>query len=163
MGYPNQFGRGYLTGFTSITTTGNVTIGGRTTTAGLSLSIDGDATTPAINRTTDTNTGFYWDSGGDNLRAIANGGAVHAFSAAFSTALGNFLTTNGASITGGNLSLEATRNIAMAGGYIDMTEIAAPSAPAANVGRIYVLDAATKTRLASLFPSGVQQNITTEP
>lgn len=80
---------------------GGVTVtGAYSALAGISLSVDGDATTPAINWSSDTNVGMFRDSA-DNIRISANGGAVHAFSAAASAALGAFTASNGATITGG--------------------------------------------------------------
>lgn len=55
------------------TIVGDATYTGRLTAAGLSLSIDGTAGTPAINRTTDPDTGIHWDPGGNYLRLDAGG------------------------------------------------------------------------------------------
>ena len=147
---------------TSIATSGAATIGGRTTTAGLSLSIDGNATTPAINRTTDPNTGIHWDSGGDNLRLDAAGGAVHAFSGGNSTALGVLGAVNGASVSGGNLTLTAV-HLLLTAGYIQLVEIASPGVGAANTARIFAIDDAAKTEAAIFFATGVRQQIAQEP
>lgn len=48
--------------------------------------------------------------------------------------------------------------------YLDVVEMTAPSAPAANTCRLYVEDnGAGKTRLMALFPTGVAQQIAIEP
>jgi len=53
---------------------------------------------------------------------------------------------------------------AQVGGHMEMTEISAPAAPAANKGRLYVRDnGAGKTQLVVLFPTGAVQVIATEP
>jgi hypothetical protein len=48
-------------------------------------------------------------------------------------------------------------------GHIQMQEISAPAAPAANNGLIYLDDSAGKTRMVALFPSGAVQQIAIEP
>lgn len=49
-------------------------------------------------------------------------------------------------------------------GYLEMTEVTAPSAPAANSGRLYFEDnGAGKTRLMCLFGSGSAQQLAIEP
>lgn len=48
--------------------------------------------------------------------------------------------------------------------YLDVVEMTAPAAPAANTCRIYVEDTGTgKTRLMALFPTGAAQQIAIEP
>ena len=48
--------------------------------------------------------------------------------------------------------------------YIDMEEMTAPAAPAANTARLYVEDNGSgKTRLMVLFPSGAAQQVAIEP
>ncbi len=47
--------------------------------------------------------------------------------------------------------------------YLQFSERAAPSAPAANIGLLYAVDAAAKTRLEALFPTGAAQTVATEP
>lgn len=49
------------------------------------------------------------------------------------------------------------------GGFVDLIEIAAPDAPAANIGRLFVRDSGGKSQLAIRFPSGAVQVIATEP
>ena len=48
-------------------------------------------------------------------------------------------------------------------GYIQMSEMTAPAAPAADKGRLYLDVSATKTRLMILFQSGAAQQIAIEP
>ena len=49
-------------------------------------------------------------------------------------------------------------------GYIEVVEMAAPSAPAANKARLFVQDnGAGKTQLMVLFPSGAAQQVAIEP
>ncbi len=48
--------------------------------------------------------------------------------------------------------------------YVEMPEIVAPSAPAANTARLFIQDNGSgKTQLAVRFPSGAVQVIATEP
>lgn len=48
--------------------------------------------------------------------------------------------------------------------YLDITEMSAPAAPAANTARLYVEDNGSgKTRLMVLFPTGAAQVLATEP
>lgn len=48
--------------------------------------------------------------------------------------------------------------------YLDITEMSAPAAPAANTARLYVEDDGSgKTRLMVLFPTGAAQVLATEP
>lgn len=48
--------------------------------------------------------------------------------------------------------------------YLDINEMTAPSAPAANTARLYVEDNGSgKTRLMVLFPSGAAQQVAIEP
>ena len=48
--------------------------------------------------------------------------------------------------------------------YLDVVEMTAPSAPAANTARLYVEDNGSgKTRLMVLFPSGAAQQVAIEP
>jgi hypothetical protein len=50
------------------------------------------------------------------------------------------------------------------GGSLELSEVTAPAAPAANKGRIYLEDnGAGKTRLMCIFPSGAAQQIAIEP
>lgn len=50
------------------------------------------------------------------------------------------------------------------GPYLELAEIAAPAAPAANTGRLFFQDnGAGKTQLAVRFPTGAVQVIATEP
>ena len=54
-------------------------------------------------------------------------------------------------------------NLGLAG-YVDGVEISAPSAPAANTGRLYFRDnGAGKTQLVVRFPTGAVQVVATEP
>lgn len=65
------------------------------------------------------------------------------------------LDVNGNATVGGNTSV---------GGYIGMTEITAPVAPAANGARLYVRDnGAGKTQLVVVFATGAVQVIATQP
>jgi hypothetical protein len=67
-----------------------------------------------------------------------------------------FLSENGASV----MALSG----ASAGATFEMTEMTAPSAPAANKARIYAEDNGSgKTRLMVLFPTGAAQQIAIEP
>jgi hypothetical protein len=70
--------------------------------------------------------------------------------------------------TSATLALQVTSGATLAtfggGGYLDMYEITAPAAPAANTGRLYFEDnGAGKTRLMCLFNTGVAQQIAIEP
>jgi hypothetical protein len=47
--------------------------------------------------------------------------------------------------------------------YMDIVEMAAPAAPAANTARLFVRDVGGKTELSVLFPSGAIQQIAIEP
>lgn len=105
----------------------------------------------------DPDTGLLWDSA-NNFRATANGGTVHSWSAAASVALGGFTAANGVIIQAGN-------NLVFGGsGYIEMNEMAAPAAPAADKVRIYgVVDGGSKTDFAAIFQTGAAQVFAQEP
>ena len=61
-------------------------------------------------------------------------------------------------------SVLGLRGASSAGGALEMMEMTAPSAPAANKARIYAQDnGAGKTQLMVLFPSGAAQQIAIEP
>lgn len=47
--------------------------------------------------------------------------------------------------------------------YMDIVEMAAPAAPAANTARLFVRDVGGKTELSVLFPSGAIQQVAIEP
>ena len=50
------------------------------------------------------------------------------------------------------------------GQYVELTEMAAPAAPAANIGRLFVRDNGSgKTQLCVIFPTGAPQVLSTEP
>jgi hypothetical protein len=89
---------------------------------------------------------------------------------------GNLVLTSGnATLTAGNLTLtngnvvHTAGNHTMSNGYLDIQEIAAPSSPSADVGRIYVKDnsgvtdlyfkdnAGTETKLSSKVASAAEQ------
>lgn len=66
-----------------------------------------------------------------------------------------------------NVTIPATSNLTLAqgnvilpNGYFDLTEIAAPASPAANVGRIYVRDNTTVTDLYFKDSAGTETKIT---
>lgn len=102
--------KSYVRGFSavtaaSITTTGNVTVGGRTTSAGFSSSIDGDATTPAVNWSSDTNSGLF-RQGADNIRLAVNGTAQVDLATSQATCLNHF-QNNGTLFQVGNISMSS--------------------------------------------------------
>jgi hypothetical protein len=66
-------------------------------------------------------------------------------------------------VAGGTLTLSGGPATHI-GDFIDMTEVAAPAAPASNEGRIYMRDnGGGKTQLVVRFPTGAVQVIATEP
>lgn len=130
---------------TSLTTSGAVTVGGRTTSAGFSSSIDGDATTPAYNWSGDTNIGVFRVAA-DQLRIAVGGTAQIDLSTSAVTSL-NHLQNNGTLFqVGGNISMTAGMNIVIANGYIALDEITAAPSAVANRAFLYSIDLATKTQ-----------------
>jgi len=63
-----------------------------------------------------------------------------------------------------NSKIELSTNLMIPTGFVQMTEISDPSAPAANIGRLYVRDnGAGKSQLVIRFNTGAIQVIATEP
>jgi hypothetical protein len=75
------------------------------------------------------------------------------------------LSVNGTSIlsiTGTAVNYGVT--LALGTNYVELSEMTAPAAPAANKARLYCVDnGAGKTQLAVIFPSGAAQILATEP
>lgn len=91
-------------------------------------------------------------------------GAMVALQGAFSTGTfnANFITASNGVTT--RFNVDSLGTIAINGGHIQMAEIADPSAPAGNNGRLYVRDNGSgKTQLVCRFPTGAIQVICTEP
>lgn len=147
--YPRTGFKSYVRGFdvitaTSLTTTGDVTV-------------QGVLVVPASNSTTncpiqfagDPNTGIRWIAG-DQFGFVNGGGSSQTWT---STAISQNLATT---IAAGNLTVTS--------GYIQLTEMAAPGAGAANTVRIYaVVDGGAKTDLSAIFQSGAAQIAAQEP
>jgi hypothetical protein len=57
----------------------------------------------------------------------------------------------------------AAGNLVVSGGYLELNEMAAPGGGSANTARIYAVDAAAKTRVSAVMPTGAAQTIATEP
>lgn len=75
MFYDKKYGfavKGSAPNSPTLTVDGALTVGGRTTSAGFTSSIDGSVGTPAINRSDDLDTGIYWDVDG-YIRFATNG------------------------------------------------------------------------------------------
>ena len=64
--------------------------------------------------------------------------------------------------SGGEFSVDVAGNMS-ATGFLELPEVTAPAAPAANKGRLYFEDSGGKTRLMARFPSGAAQQIAIEP
>lgn len=96
---------------------------------------------------------------GNNSRTIAF--RTSSFNA---LTIDNTNATFGVSLVLGIGSITSIRNISAQTGYHEMTEMAAPAAPAANNVRVYAEDNGSgKTRLMALFPTGAAQQIAIEP
>ncbi len=137
---------------TTIDATTDFTIGGLVITDGLItedslrltgiLRVDGQLRhanglvgTPSISFTNDTDTGFYWVSA-DRFKLVGNGGPIWDFQPAQISMTDGIVLHLGAS-------------------YIQVQEMAAPGAGAANRVRIYaVVDGGTLTDLAAVFQDG---------
>jgi hypothetical protein len=74
-----------------------------------------------------------------------------------------FLYRSAASVLTTDTFFEVGTSITMGSGVVFLEEITAPASAAANSCRIYAVDAAGKTRLSVIFPSGAAQTIATEP
>lgn len=163
MGYPFFGGRGgYLSGFgaleaTSLTTTGDATVGGRTTSAGFTSSIAGTAGVPAYNWSADPNNGPYYSGVADRCEWAAAGADVISLRSA------TFVVYTGTFQADASLTLLTGRNLVLNGGYIDMVEIASPGVAGANTARIFAIDDTAKTEAAVFFPTGARQQIAQEP
>lgn len=141
--------RGMLSGFgpivaPSVTTTGAITAGGRTTSAGFSSSIAGDATTPAFNKSDDTNTGIYF-AGADAVSVATGGGAPLN------------VVSGGANIS----SFTATSSIVNLG-PLYLREMAAPAGLTDYAVLYGVVDGGSKTDLDVIFQTGVAIKIAEE-
>lgn len=145
--------------FSTIMTTGDASIGGRTTSAGFSSSIAGTAGLPAYKLLT-TGNGMFED--GTTRVAIATNSADKAY---WSTTVNhNYQTTSYAGGISSVSDINMSGNLTMTAGYIVLTERAAPGAAAADTVRIYaVVDGGSKTDLTSIFQSGAAQEISAEP
>lgn len=104
-------------------------------------------------------------AGGD---AILAGAAIWAEAdATFSATVNSTDLVFGTATTSAaieRMRLDSAGNLSLASGYLQGFEMTAPSAPAANGGRIYLEDnGAGKTRLMVIFQSGAAQQIAIEP
>jgi hypothetical protein len=148
MAYTRTPFKSYVRGLTAITAT-SLTVTGRTTSAGFSSSIDGDATTPAFNWSGDTDNGMY--RGGANDLRLGSAGSI-----AMSSTSGGVSFYNHTFVASGNLGITS--------GYLQLAEIAAPGAGAADTVRIYaVVDGGSKTDLVGIFQTGAAQVAAQEP
>lgn len=97
---------------------------------------------------------LYLNAGAPRLEFGGGGGArdVNLY-----RALANVLKTDDDFNVNGLMQLSAS-------GYIDVVEIAAPTAPGANIGRLFMKDnGAGKTQFCVQFPTGAVQVIATQP
>lgn len=112
----------------------------------------------------DPNTGAYYASA-DRYELAANGGDTMSIrnQLAISYLGHNVNTLSG--VSGSQINIGSGHNIVFAGdGYIEMEEMVAPGAPAADRVRIYaVVDGGAKTDLAATFQSGAAQVFAQEP
>jgi hypothetical protein len=119
-----------------------VTAGGITVAAGQVLVPDGTAAAPSIAFSGATSSGIY--RSGSAAPAFSNGGTLRGY---FSSSL--------------NISAPAELSI---GQDAILSKVTAPSAPGANLGRLFLRDNGSgKMQLAAIFPTGAIQAIATEP
>lgn len=141
----------------------SLTVTGRTTSAGFTSSIDGDATTPAYNLTNNTNMGLY-RSASNQLSVALAGTEQLRFNTSAITTINNLQANAAIFGVGGNLTMSASRHIILSGGYVQLQEMAAPGAGAADTVRLYaVVDGGSKTDGAAIFQSGAVQTWAQEP
>lgn len=159
--YPRTGFKSYVRGFTaitatSLTTTGDVTIAGRTTSAGFSSSIAGSQATPAFNWSTDPDNGLYYSGASNRWELVAGATDVYSVRTALAVAYVPFSASSTVNIAG-IVTLGAAS-------YLVLTETTAPGAAAANTVRIYAVeDGGLKTDLAAIFQSGSAQAVSGEP
>ena len=139
--------RGYSpTSLPQLTISGSLTMG-----SGAKLKIDASNSTTdcPIQVNGDPNTGFTVITA-DTIGAVG-GGTSRCYWDGGSSGF----VINGRSTVNAELTLAS---------YLAFTQIAAPSAPAGTVARMYAVDSgASKNRVAVIFDTGVAQTVATEP
>lgn len=121
---------------------------------------DGAVGAPSYSFTSAPTTGFYFSSSAMRL-ALSGAERFNASTSGF--AFGLVVTPMSDNAT--DLGATATRwKQGFFSGYLEMSEIAAPTAPGADKGRLYLVDNGSgKTQLAIIFSSGAAQVIATQP
>lgn len=121
----------------------------------------GTASDCSVQWTGDPNTGMYYTSA-DRYELAANGGDTMSIRNQLAVSYISHQLNTISGVAGNLITVASPSNLKLAGGYIELSEIAAPGADGADTARIYATVAGALTNTSVVFQDGTVAIFATE-